>query len=192
MNYSSLVEQVVSLLLDAGYKRLDTPFNLAGLQFDVAAVLIGTGRASDLVIVEDTVVSTGRDIQVRIETIGRAMDSLESKRPITAILIGPRPSTLELDAMSRVSRILPVGASEPSDQNAVLRNWLAVLLPLQLPPTGEELADPMAEIFSQVDSENVVVSKLLASAPFGTLAVKQRLYEILDQSLEGGESEGTK
>jgi hypothetical protein len=192
LSYSSLVEQVVSLLLEAGYRRLAIPFHLAGLQFDVAAVLIGTGKASDLVIVEDTVISTGRDIQVRIETIGRAMDSLESKRPITAILIGPRPSAPELDAMSRVSRILPVGASEPSDQNAVLRNWLAVLLPLQLPPTGEKLADPMAEISGQVDSENIVVSKLLASAPFGTLAVKQRLYEILEQSLEVGESEGTK
>jgi hypothetical protein len=192
LTYSSQVDQVVAQLLDAGYRRLDTPFKLAGLQFDVAAVLIGTGRASDLVLVEDTVISKVRDIQVRIETIGRAMDSLESKRPITAILIGPRPSAIDLDAMARVSRILPVGASDPSDQTATLRNWLAVLLPLQLPPTGEKLADPMAEINSQVALEDVVVSKLLASAPFGTEAVKQRLYEILEQSLEVSESGGTK
>ena len=192
MTYSSQVDQAVTLLLDAGYRRLDTPFRLAGLQFDVAAVLIGTGRASDLVLVEDTVISPVRDIQLRIETIGRAMDSLESKRPITAILIGPRPSALELDAMARVSRILPVGSSEASDQTTVLRNWLAVLMPLKLPPTGDGLADPVAEIRSQFDSQDVVALKLLESAAFGAEAVKQRLYEILEQNLEVRESEGTK
>ena len=192
MTYSSQVDQVVGLLLDAGYRRLDTPFKLAGLQFEVAAVLIGTGTASDLVLVEDTVISTVRDIQVRIETIGRAMDSLESKRPITAVLIGPRPSAIELDAMTRVSRILPVGSSEATNQTAVLRNWLAVLMPLKLPPTGDGLADPMAEIRSHVDSQDAVVSKLLESATFGTEAVKQRLSEILEQSLEVREGEGTK
>jgi hypothetical protein len=183
LTYSSSIEQVVTLLLNAGYKRLPVPLTLAGLKFDVAAVLIGTDRSSDLVIVEDTVESTPKNIQIRIETIARAMDVLDSKRPITAVLVGPRPSTTELDAMSKVSRILPIGAASVTDQNEVLSNWLAALMPLRLPPTGNRLADPLAELSGQVDPKDIVISELLASAPFGTAEVAKSFHKIIEQRL---------
>jgi hypothetical protein len=192
LTYRNLVEQVVSLLLDSGYRRLDTPLILAGLRFDVAAALIGADRSSDLVIVEDTVASTSREIQIRIETIARAMDALDSKRPITAILIGPRPSAAELDAMSRVSRILPVGPTSLTDQQGVLQNWLAVLLPLQLPQTGNALADPLSELANQVNSEDAVISELLKSASLGTFAVQKTLHQILERNLVIPDFEGAK
>lgn len=188
MTYSSSIDQVVSLLGDAGYRSLRTPFVLAGLQFAVSAALVGSERSSDLVIVEDTVATTSREIQIRIETIARAMDSLDSKRPLTAILIGPRPSASELDAMSRVARILPVGPSSFLNQNDILRNWLAVLLPLQLPPTGDRLADPLSELSKQVDSKDAVISELLGSAPLGESAVKSTLHRIIEQDLASVES----
>jgi hypothetical protein len=164
---------------------------LAGLQFDVSAVLVGADRSSDLVIVEDTVASTSREIRIRIETIARAMDALDSKRPITAILIGPRPSAVELDAMSRVARILPVGSSSLPDQGDALRNWLAVLLPLQLPPTGNRLADPLTELSDQLDSNDAVISELLASAPLGPSAVRTVFHQIIEQNLLMPENKGT-
>lgn len=192
MTYSDSVDQVVSLLQNAGYRRLNTPFILAGLQFDVAAVLVGADRSSDIVIVEDTVASTSHEIQIRIETIARAMDSLDSKRPITAILIGPRPSSTELDAMSRVARILPVGTSSLPDQSDSLQNWLAVLLPLQLPPTGNQLADPLSELSNQVNPEDTVISELLNSASLGTFAVQKTLHQIIERNLVISEGKGTK
>jgi len=190
LTYSNSVDRVVSLLLDAGYRRLNSPFSLAGLLFNVAAVMVGADRGSDLVIVEDTVASASREIQTRIETIGRAMDALDSKRPITAVLIGPRPSAAELDAMSRVARILPVGISSLTDQDDVLRNWLAVLLPLQLPPTGHQLADPLSEIMNQVGSEDPVISRLLSSAPLGTSSVQKALHQIIELDLVIPEKRG--
>lgn len=191
MTYSNSVDQIVSLLANAGYKRVSAPFMLAGLQFDVSAVLVGADRSSDLVIVEDTVASTSREIRIRIETIARAMDALDSKRPITAILIGPRPSAVELDAMSRVARILPVGSSSLPDQGDALRNWLAVLLPLQLPPTGNRLADPLTELSDQLDSNDAVISELLASAPLGPSAVRTVFHQIIEQNLLMPENKGT-
>jgi len=192
LTYSNLVEQVVSILMNSGYRRLNAPFRLAGLHFEVAAVLIGTDRSSDLVIVEDTVASTSREIQIRIETIARAMDALDSRRPITVILIGPRPSSTELVAMSRVSRVLPVGPTSISDQTEVLQNWLAVLLPLQLPPTGSGLADPLSELSNQINSGDAVISALLDSALHGTFAVQKTLHRIIERNLaipENGEAE---
>jgi hypothetical protein len=192
LTYSNSVDQIVSVLQNAGYKRVSTPFTLAGLQFDVAAVLVGADRSSDLVIVEDTVASTSREIQIRIETIARAMDALDSKRPITAILIGPRPSAVELVAMSRVARILPVGPSSLPDQSDSLRNWLAVLLPLQLPPTGNQLADPLSELSNQLDSDDTVISELLKSAPLGSSAVQRAFHQIIERNLLMPESKGAK
>lgn len=183
MTYSNSVDQVVSLLLNAGYRRVSTPFILAGLQFNVAAVMVGADRSSDLVVVEDTVASTSREIQIRIETIARAMDALDSKRPITAIVIGPRPPATELDAMSRVARILPVGPSLLPDRSDALRNWLAVLLPLHLPPTGNQLADPLSELKHQLDPGNTVISELLDSAHLGTSAVQRALHQIIERNL---------
>jgi hypothetical protein len=183
LTFSGSIEEIVSVLLDAGYKRLEVPLTLAGLRFDVAAVLVGTGRLSDLVIVEDTVVSSAKNIQTRIETIARAMDALESKRPITAIVIGPRPLDSVLTAISRVARILPVGSTSLHDQKDLLHSWLSVLLPLQLPSTGGELADPLSELSGQVEASNGVISELLASAPEGMMNVQGRLHEIIEQSL---------
>jgi hypothetical protein len=192
LTYSNSVDQVVSLLLESGYRPLPTPLVLAGLQFAVAAALVGADRSSDLVIVEDTVVSASREIQIRIETIARAMDSLDSKRPLTAILIGPRPSATQLDAMSRVARTLPVGASSFLDQSDILRNWLAVLLPLKLPSSGGRLADPMSELSEQVDSEKAPISELLNSAPLGKSAVQSTLHRIIELDLIAAEGKETR
>lgn len=183
MTYSSSVDQVVTLLSDVGYTRLVVPFSLAGLSFDVAAAMVGTDRSSDFVIIEDTVETPPKDIQVRIESIARAMDALDSKRPITVVLVGPRPSAGELDAISRVSRALPIGTASQNDQNDVLRNWLAVLLPLPALSTGSQLADPLSELSGNVDSDDVVISELLEAARLGTSAVEERLHLIIERCL---------
>ena len=183
MTYRTPIDRVVTILQGAGYNPLSSPLTLAGLDFKVSAALVGTGRASDLVIVEDTAETKPKEIQVRIESIARAMDLLDSKRPITAVLVGPRPPERELDAISRVSRILPVGSSSSPDQSDLLQNWLAVLLPLSVPSGGHQLANPLAELAIHVDAENEVITELMASAPSGTSGVAEQLHKIIERCL---------
>jgi hypothetical protein len=181
LTYSSSVDQVVTILSGVGYARVSVPFSLAGLIFNVAAAMIVADRSSDLVIIEDAV--EPREIQVRIESIARAMDVLDSKRPITAILVGPRPSASELEAISRVSRVLPIGTASVVSQDEGLRNCLAVLMPLPPFSTGGQLADPLTELSDNVDATDSKISELIDAAPLGAAAVATRLRTIIERCL---------
>jgi hypothetical protein len=183
LTYSSSVDQVVTILSGVGYARVSVPFSLAGLIFNVAAAMIGTDRSSDLVIIEDTVETAPREIQVRIESIARAMDVLDSKRPITAILVGPHPSASELEAISRVSRVLPIGTASVVSQDEGLRNCLAVLMPLPPFSTGGQLANPLTELSDNVDATDSKISELIDAAPLGAAAVATRLRTIIERCL---------
>src|SRR5258708_4784946 len=161
------VEKIVELLVSAGYRRLVPPLTIVGLSFEVPAALVGTGAMSDLIVVADTAFETDQRIQKKLEGIARALDVARSKRPLTAVLAGPRPRTPVLDAMSKVCRVLPVGTVVDRDQDAALKNWLAVLMPLSLPQARGELADPMKELSRQVDTNDAVSAELMSAAPLG-------------------------
>jgi hypothetical protein len=127
------VETVVAILVAAQFRRLETPIVVAGVKFEFDAVLVGTGTMPDLVLVADTATEKEERIRTKIEGLARALDVVRSKRPLTAILAGPRPSTQMLDAVSKVCRVLPVGTSADEDDDAALTNWLSVLMLLTLP-----------------------------------------------------------
>jgi hypothetical protein len=178
------VERIVELLTGAGYRRLATPIEVAGLKFDFPAALLGTGASSDLIVVVDTAFETVERAKNRIESISRALDVVESKRPLTAILAGPRPGTSVLDAMSKVCRVLPVGSTiEEGDEETTLRNWLAVLMPLHLPQTTDVTADPMNELSQEIGVPDAFVSELLSAAPRGSDQVQTILYKAVKEPL---------
>jgi len=56
-------------------------------------------KEPDLIVVVDTAFETEERAKSRIESIARALDVVASKRPLTAILAGPRPRTSVLDAI---------------------------------------------------------------------------------------------
>jgi hypothetical protein len=177
------VEKIVELLVGAGYRRLSTPVEVAGLKFDFPAVLLGTGASPDLIVVVDTAFETEERAKVRIEGIARALDVVGSKRPLTAILAGPRPRTSVLDTMSKVCRVLPVGMTVEGDEDTILKNWLAVLMPLHLPQTTDATADPMNELAKQIGQPDAIITELLSGAPRGADHVRAILYRLVEQPL---------
>ena len=189
MTATTPVEKIVELLTDVGYKRLATPLDIAGLKFDFPAVLLGTDPSPDLIVVFDTVFETEERVKNRIQNVARALDVMKSKRPLTAILAGPRPPTATLDAMSKVCRVLPIGAAFEGDEEAALRNWLAVLMPLQLPPTTDATADPMAELLQQIGDPEPNTKRLLDAAPHGSEQVRTVLCELVEQPLLEADTE---
>jgi hypothetical protein len=177
------VERIVELLADAGYRRLAIPLEIAGLRFEVPAALVGTGTTPDLVIVIDTAFDTDERAKNKLESIARALDVVRSKRPLTAILAGPRPRTPILDAMSKVCRVLPIGSMAQGDEETTLRNWLAVLMPLKLPQTSDATADPMNELMQQIGQVDDIVAELLSAAPRGSEQVEATLYRLVENPL---------
>jgi hypothetical protein len=109
----------MAVLAKAGYQRVETPLKIASVQFDLAAAFVGTAHNPDLIVVFDTAFEPDDQIQRKVEGIGRALDVMGSRRPLTVVLAGPRPRASILDALSRVSRVLPVGTAIDTDPDAV-------------------------------------------------------------------------
>lgn len=123
------VERVCEALEKADFVRLAHPLTIATLQIDLPAAFIAPQPSPDLVVVGDLVEDTSERLQQKVESVARALDAMRSVRPLTVIVVGPQPSPAALLGMARVARVLPVGMAD----KAALDNWLAVLLPLNLP-----------------------------------------------------------
>jgi hypothetical protein len=177
------VDRVAEVLAGAGYRRVITPLEIAGLKFDLPAAFIGASPSPDLVVVADTAFDDEHRILKRLQGIARAMDVVGSKRPLTAVLAGPRPTSATLEAMSRVCRVLPIGTILDEDVDTALRNWLAVLMPLDLPEPSAGIADPLAEIGGQLGGLSPEVASLVQVAQHGADAVQARLHTIISEPL---------
>lgn len=182
------IEKVAAMLAAAQFKRIETPFNLAGIQFDIPAAFIGTGTSSDLILLVDTATQNTKRIQHQVEGVARALDSLQSMRSLTTVVTGPRPSSAFVDSVSRVSRVLPMGVSVDSQQDADIRNWLAVLLPLELPEPEDVGDDAILEFEKSENADDVKMSLILASA-LGSYEVEKQLKKLISEPLDKLNSE---
>jgi hypothetical protein len=181
MTLATPVERVVEILKGAGYRQLPLPLVVASIPFDFAAALVGTGRAPDLIVVIDTMQEADLRTRQKIDSLGRAMDVAGSRRPLTAVLAGPRPDDPTLTALGRVCRVLPIGTPTGSGADRLLHEWLSVLLPLELPGLGEAGAATSSELMQHLpnDLEPVVLSSLLEAAPYGEAAVRAALHKLI-------------
>lgn len=172
-------ESVVRILVgEGGYRELPRPLMIGSLSFDFAYALVAGAKANDLVIVIELKGDTADDIIIRkVLSLTRALDVLQSKRSVTAVLTSGQAAADTVQSMSRVCRVLPVGA--PSGPKAVdaVRDWLSVLLPLTQPPPVETLFDWEVDLRKNIpdNAAGQMLEDLLDAAPAGKLAVEQVL-----------------
>lgn len=185
MSQSQPVTRVVAILTDARYRHLQTPITVASVPFEFAALLVGSDRANDLVVVIDTLVDSEARIRQKIEGLSRALDLVASRRPLTVVLVGPPPRPSIIEALARVSRILTVGTPTGDSADRFLTDTLAVLLPLGLPDTSEAIVDPINEVRKQLptDIDYDAVAPLFAASPSGADAVKDAFRTMLEAPL---------
>lgn len=187
----SPVDRIVSILeASRAFRRVESPIKIGNVPFDFAAVLLGTGKNPDLVVVIDTINEDVQRTRQKIGGLGRAMDVVGSRRPVTAILAGPRPDEATLESIGRVCRVLPVGTPTGTSGDLLLQEWLSVLLPLELPSQTGLAADPIGEVRRQMPEgiDPALADATLEAAPRGASAVqaelKRRLMEPLNQADE--------
>lgn len=188
MTATTPVERISDMLEAAGYRRLSGPLKMAGLEFDFPAVFVGADRSADLILIADTAFEAAARIQRKVEGVGRALDVLRSKRPVTVVLAGPRPEAEVINAMTKVGRVLPVGTQVDHDSALALRNWLAVLLPLTLPQPSQDVVDPLASVQAVSSDIDAQIRELIDVAAQGADAVQTKLHDILEKTL--GEGDG--
>lgn len=162
--------------MDAGYRRIAPPLQIAGLIFDVAGAFVGVGHSTDLVVIGDMATDGERKVVQQIDGIARALDVMRSHRPLTTVIVGPRPVGKALESLGQVSRILAV---EEAADPAELRDRLAILLPLELPDSlsadrdlgaGEELSLP----------DSPTAAELVEASKFGEEAVRTHFHAALN------------
>lgn len=185
-------ERVAALLVEAGYRRIDLPLEMAGLTFDIAGAFVGVGHSADLVLIGDMAADGERKVVQQVEGIARALDVMRSHRPLSTIIVGPRPIGKALEALAQVGRILSVDeALDPAE----LRDQLAVLLPLELPATLLANRDlGREESFALPDDP--LAGALMEASNFGEDAVRECFHNSLIAALasngnfEGGDDDG--
>lgn len=186
MTATTPVERVAKVLEDAHFRRVPVPLEIGGVEIEASAAFVGEPPTPDLIVVGDTIEQSPRRLQQTIEGVGRALDMMGSRRPLTLVVVGPRPESSALTALSRHARVLTVG--EQADDSSIA-NWLAVLLPLKLPKAEEDRAE--AAINKLLDaSDDPLVRELVTLAPHGRDGVAARLAAAVDEPfVEDGDAE---
>jgi hypothetical protein len=182
---SQPVERVVALLREASYERLPQPVEIAGIPFEFSAV-VAASSSLDLVVVVDTVTDTDvASIRRRVEGLSRALDLVDSRRPLTVVLIGPEPVPELQLALTRVARVLVAGV--PSGERE-LREAIAVLLPLEL-VTVTEMPESWRSAREKLLAAHPDAADLLDAAKVGPEEVAEAARRhLLGTGPGGGES----
>ena len=185
MSSGTPVEQVAGYLVAHGYRRMTLPLVISGLTFHVPAALIGVNKSTDLILVADTAFDKSEKILRVVRAVARALDVARSRRPLTTVVVGPPPDATTHEALSSVCRVLAIGRIDGGKAEQVLKNWLAVLTPLNLPDPGNRIADPLAELEAGlIEDVGEELAELVDVAVQGSDAVKRRLNEVLEASMQ--------
>lgn len=167
MSVSPAIERVISLLGESDYEPLPQPVAVAGIPFEFSAILAASSSLDLIVLVDTVSESDVGSLRRQVEGLGRALDLVESRRPLTVVLIGPEPPPDLQLVLTRIARVLIAGVPE---NDRALREALAVLLPLEI-KTATELPESWASARRNLLSAHPDVAELLDAARRGPEAV---------------------
>jgi hypothetical protein len=174
---TTTTERVVQILIgEGGYRELPQPLKIGSLDFKFDHSFVGGDRSRDLVVLIEIKGDTSDELISRnILSLTRALDVQRSKRSVTAILTSGQPSAETVQSISRVCRVLPIGAPSGPEAFDAVRDWLSVLLPLREPAPADSLIDWEAELRKRAVPEGVgsLTERLIQAAGEGQIAVEE-------------------
>lgn len=183
----STSDRVVDILVnEGGYRELPRPFKVGSISFDFTHALVAGYRANDLVIVIDVKGDTADDAVTRkVLALTRALDVMYSKRPVTAVLTSGQARSETIQSISKVCRVLPVGAPGGPDAADAVRDWLSVLLPLAEPSGVDTLLDWEGDLRKAAPdaATGALMDALIDAAPQGKNAVEGVLAEAVEAAV---------
>ena len=180
MTDSTPVGRVTATLEDAGYQRISSGLQVGELKFQFPAAFVKANSSAELILVADLASESEAQLTRKVDGVARALDIAASTRSLTLVVTGPRPSSAALESLGRVCWVLPTGNISGDDGDEVLKNWLAVLLPLSLPQSESVASNSLARIHAAAQNLDDTIRKLIDVAPQGEDAVSKELYSIID------------
>lgn len=180
MTDSTPVGRVAAVLEDAGYQRIANGLRVGELKFQFPAAFVKAKSSAELIVVADIASESETQLTRKVDGVARALDIASSTRSLTLVVTGPRPSASALESLGRVCRVLPTGTITGDDGEQVLKNWLAVLLPLSLPTPESVAGNSLSRIHAAAQSLDEITRRLIDVASLGGVAVSKELYSIID------------
>lgn len=180
MTDSTPVGRVTVALENAGYQRLAPGLQVGELKFQFPAAFVKANSTAELILVADIASESEAQLTRKVDGVARALDIASSTRSLTLVVTGPRPSAAALESLSRVCRVLPTGNITGEDGDKVLKNWLAVLLPLSLPEPESVSGNSLARIYAAAQNLDENTRMLIDVASLGERAVSKALYSTID------------
>jgi hypothetical protein len=186
MTDSTPVGRITSALESAGYLRLPQALLVGGLRLDFPAAFVHQASSAELILVADTAAEDETLLTRKMNAVARALDVSRSRRSLTLVLAGPRPKPTTLELLAKVCRVLPTGSVTGTDADVVVNNWLAVLLPLTLPPADSTAADPLVRVRNLATKQlDGPILRLVDVASQGEQAVQRELHQLIDDGSRG-------
>ena len=202
MSDSPLVNAILGRLHEAGYRDLAAPFQVATVEFEFTAALLGTdGRGLDLVLVVDTTTGEFGDrdsarVRQRVEALGRALDVTESRYVVTVILAGAVLGK-DMEFLAESCRVLhvdglpldPEGKLENEAARKQLEDRIRVLLPLTLPSplvvTEDGSGPAMDQLVRALPSgvDKALLTAVTGASQEGEQAVTEAMASVLGAAL---------
>lgn len=179
---STPVGRIASTLEGAGYTRLPEVLVIGGMKLDFSAAFVHQKSSTELVLVADTAGEDDALLVRKTHGVARALDVSRSRRSLTLVLAGPRPKPATLESLGRVCRVLPVGSVTSADADVVVRNWLAVLLPLTLPQAEGSAINPLTNLGALAAKLDEPLRRLVDVATKGEFAVSHGLHQLIDKA----------
>ena len=174
------VERVLAVLAAVGFQPLPKPLVVAGTTFEFDAAAIGTGVSHDLVVVGGQEVGANRLTQL-LSGLSLSLDRLRSYRPVSLVLLGPRPDPTILSRLENHARVIPIKSEEPTAEEA--KDAIAVLLPLHLPSARQVGVAPVEELLGNLgESASHEHRQIIGLASSGPEAVREALRRYVDMS----------
>ncbi len=185
---SDAVETVLGVLEANGFERLPRPLVVAGSSFDFDAAVRGTGPSHDLVLVA-TRDTTSQRLSRLLSGLGRTLDLVQSRRPVTLVLVGALDESFVRMDLERHARLLAIDSESPSAQ--AVRDAIAVLLPLELPAAARQGREPLDEVVSALGTKlSAEHHQLIANASIGASAVREGLRDFIDRGIRDEQANG--
>lgn len=189
MTDSTPVGRVASALIGAGYLRLPDALVVGGMKLDFSAAFVHQKSTTELVLVADTAAEGDALLVRKMNGVARALDVSRSRRSLTLVLAGPRPNPATLESLAKVCRVLPLGSATGADADVVVRNWLAVLLPLTLPQADGSAINPITRIKTLAANLDEPLRRLVDVAVQGESAVRHGLHQLIDDASSAPEEQ---
>lgn len=185
MTHNPAVERVVTVLSSSGFVLRPQPVRLGAIEFDFAAVMTAE-RGLDLVVVADTAEQSIDRVSRSLEGLSRALDRMSSRRPITVVLVGPRPAQGDIDVLARSGRVLVVGSPQGDAEDKSAGEVLSILLPLDVPDVASDVGATWQKLTERLDVAvgPRIAQPLLEASARGVEGVRTAMRGLIVEAIE--------